>query len=197
MDRIFKISLAAATAIGIIGGASVSGHAADLGPAPGPIEPYVQTDNYVSGWYVRADAGYSWLDMNSLDDGGSAIIGGGVGYQFNQRFRSDIRADHSFDADGGLYDVSGTTVTANGYVDFPIGFALTPYIGAGVGYGWVNNSGGGPADDSGFAWAATGGVAYNLSQNIALDVGYRYREIDVTGPNFADHSVMGGIRWNF
>ena len=198
MEKIFKLSILAATAIGIIGGMSAASHAADLGPAPAEPMPYQQSDNYISGWYVRGDAGFSWLDMSGLDEGGTAIVGGGVGYQFNQYFRSDIRADHAFDHDGGPYDVSGTTVLWNGYVDLPLAMGFTPYAGVGAGYGWVDNSAGAPfADDSGFAWAAMGGVAYNINQNIALDVGYRYRQIDVAGPNYADHSVTAGIRWNF
>ena len=76
--------------------------AADIDtPQPAPA-PYVQPDdNYVSGWYVRGDAGFSWLDISGLDDGGSAIAGGGVGYQVNQYFRTDLRADHAIDHDAG------------------------------------------------------------------------------------------------
>lgn len=198
MEKIFKLSLVAATAIGIIGGLSAASHAADLGPAPAPM-PYEQpADNYVSGWYVRGDAGFSWLDISNLGDGGAAIAGGGVGYQINDYFRTDIRADHAFSHDGGPYDVSGTTVLWNGYVDLPLSMGFTPYLGVGAGYGWADYSGAAsPANDSGFAWAAMGGVAFNMSQNITLDVGYRYREIDVAGPNYADHSVTGGIRWHF
>jgi opacity protein-like surface antigen len=196
VEKIFKLSILAATAIGIIGGLSAASHAADLGPAPEPM-PYQQSDNYTSGWYVRGDAGFSWLDISGLDDGGAAIAGGGIGYQVNNWFRTDIRADHAFSHDGGAYDVSGTTVLWNGYVDLPLSMGFTPYVGAGVGYGWADYSGAGPADDSGFAWGATGGVAFSMSQNITLDVGYRYREIDVAGPNYADHAVTGGIRWNF
>jgi opacity protein-like surface antigen len=198
VEKIFKLSLLAATAMSVLGGLSVAGHAADMDPVPAPM-PYEQTDNYVSGWYVRGDAGFSWLDVDGLGDGGAAIVGGGVGYQVNKWFRTDVRADHAFDHSSGQgYDLSGTTALWNGYVDLPLGMGFTPYLGVGAGYGWVDYSGAGaPADDSGFAWAATGGVAFSMSQNITLDVGYRYREIDVAGPNYADHSVTGGIRWNF
>jgi len=165
-------------------------------PAPAP---YVQPDdNYVSGWYVRGDAGFSWLDVSGLDDDGTAIVGGGVGYQINQYFRTDLRADHAFDQDAGPFDVNATTILWNAYVDVPLSMGFTPYVGIGAGYGFVDYSGAGaPSDDEGFAWTATGGVAFQMTQNITLDAGYSYREIDVAGPNYADHAVTGGMRWSF
>ncbi|MGB7205982.1 MAG: outer membrane beta-barrel protein [Anderseniella sp.] len=196
MDKFLKKGLIASAFLSLMVPAAMAADI-DQPPAPEPA-PYVQNDDYVSGWYVRGDAGFSWLDVDGLGDGGAAIAGGGVGYQVNQYFRTDVRADIAFDHDGGPYDLSGTTVLWNGYVDVPLAMGFTPYAGVGVGYGWVDYSGAGsPADDNGFAWAATGGVAFNMTQNIALDVGYRYRNIDVAGPDYADHSVTAGIRWNF
>ena len=173
--------------------------AADIDAPPPPVPaPYVQDDNYVSGWYVRGDAGFSWLDMDGFDDGGAATAGGGVGYQVNQYFRTDLRADYGFDQDAGAFDVSGSTVLWNGYIDVPLSMGFTPYAGVGAGYGWVNYSGAAaPANDDGFAWAVMGGVAFEMAPNITLDAGYRYRQIDVAGPNYNDHSVTGGLRWSF
>jgi opacity protein-like surface antigen len=196
MKNLLNKGIAAAIFLGLSVPAAMAADI-DVPPAPEPA-PYVQNDDYVSGWYVRGDAGFSWLDINGADSGGAAIAGGGVGYQVNPYFRTDVRADHAFDHDAGAYDVSGTTVLWNGYVDIPLAMGFTPYAGLGVGYGFVDYSGAGaPADDDGFAWAATGGVAFNISQNAAIDVGYRYRAIDVAGPNYNDHSVTAGIRWNF
>ncbi len=171
--------------------------AADI-DAPAPVPQVQVDDNYASGWYARGDAGFSWLDISGLDDGGAAIVGGGVGYQVNQYFRTDVRVDYAFDHDAGAFDVSGTTILWNGYIDVPLAMGFTPYVGLGAGYGFVDYSGAGsPPDDDGFAWAATGGVAFNLSRNIALDAAYQYRVIDVAGPNYTDHNVTGGLRWSF
>ncbi len=196
MDKFFKSGLLAVVFTGL---AIPVAMAADIDqPAAPEPAPYVQNDDYISGWYVRADAGFSWLDVSGLDSGGAVIAGGGIGYQLNQYFRTDVRADHAFDHDGGPYDLGATTALWNGYVDIPLAMGFTPYAGLGAGYGWVDYSGAGaPADDNGFAWAATGGVAFNINQNLALDVGYRYRSIDVAGPDYNDHSVTAGIRWNF
>lgn len=195
MKSFLKKGLWASTIVAFMAPAAI---AADIDtPQPAPA-PYVQPDdNYVSGWYVRGDAGFSWLDVSGLDDGGAAIVGGGVGYQVNQYFRTDLRADYAFDHDAGAFDVSGTTILWNGYIDVPLSMGFTPYVGLGAGYGFVDYSGAGPSDDEGFAWAATGGVAFQMTQNIALDASYLYREIDVAGPNYTDHSVTGGLRWSF
>ncbi len=197
MKNFMKKSLLATTVVAFMAPVAI---AADIDtPAQPAPAPYVQpNDNYVSGWYVRGDAGFSWLDISGLDDGGAATVGGGVGYQVNQYFRTDLRADYAIEHDAGLFDVSATTVLWNGYIDVPLSMGFTPYVGLGAGYGFVDYSGAdSPSDDEGFAWAATGGVAFQMSQNIALDAGYSYREIDVAGPNYTDHTVSGGLRWSF
>ena len=196
MNRFLKIGLLAATAVAMIVPAAI---AADINvPAQPAPAPYVQDDNYASGWYVRGDVGFSWLDISGLDDGGTVIAGGGVGYKLHQYFRADLRVDHAYEHDAGAFDVSGTTVLLNGYVDVPLSMGFTPYAGLGAGYGFVDYSGAGsPSDDEGFAWAATGGVAFEVAPNITLDAGYLYRQIDVAGPNYSDHSVTGGLRWSF
>ena len=86
---------------------------------------------------------------------------------------------------------------ANAYLDLGTWYGITPYVGAGVGVAsWsmgsvVDNSlqsqspvNGQPSTNGGgfsqasagtnFAWDLTGGVAYNISQNLKLDVSYRY-----------------------
>ncbi len=197
VKNFLKMGLLASTITAFMTPAAI---AADIdAPQPAPA-PFVQQqdDNYVSGWYVRGDAGGAWLDVDGFDDGGAVIAGGGIGYQMNQYFRTDLRADHAFDHDAGGFDVSGTTILWNAYVDVPLSMGFTPYVGVGAGYGFVDYSGAGsPSDDDGFAWAATGGVAFQMTQNIALDAGYRYRQIDVSGPNYNDHSITGGLRWSF
>ncbi|HBI21923.1 MAG TPA: porin family protein [Legionella sp.] len=73
---------------------------------------------------------------------------------------------------------------ANVYYDF-LGLTtpLQPYLGAGIGYAWVqtqlNNAGPITAahftgSNSVFAYQATGGVTYNFAENYALNLGYRY-----------------------
>ena len=107
-------------------------------PVTAPPTPEGYAD---SGWYLRGDAGWSWLDWSAADsnNANSVIAGGGVGYQWGQMFRTDVRFDYGFDYDLGHGDKASIgTVTANGYIDVPLGLPVTPYVGAGVGWGFVN-----------------------------------------------------------
>ena len=85
--------------------------AADLLPAPPPLEPFVAQPDY-SGWYLRGDVGVGVTtlgkmsstlapgvsapgyryDEASLEDAG--IIGIGVGYQFNAWLRADVTGEY-------------------------------------------------------------------------------------------------------
>jgi opacity protein-like surface antigen len=81
----------------------------------------------------------------------------------------------------------------NGYVDLGTWSGITPYVGAGVGFAYNKLSGftdtgyaysngvqsptGGYADDGGkwnFAWGLMAGLSFDVTQNLKLDLGYRY-----------------------
>ncbi|WP_119392086.1 outer membrane protein [Taklimakanibacter lacteus] len=161
-----------------------------------PVEetPPVQQEYQDSGFYVRGDLGWSFLNWGDDDD--AFTLGGGVGYQFNDYLRSDLRVDWSGDyevAPGA--DASLTTVLGNLYFDWKNDSMFTPYVGAGAGYGWVDADDG--LSDDGFTYALMGGVSVDMSQSIALDLGYRYRELMINGENPSDHSALAGIRFKF
>jgi opacity protein-like surface antigen len=85
-----------------------------------------------------------------------------------------------------IAEFSAITALANVYVDLGHWGGLTPYIGAGAGFAYVmvddiislNGDGTfgtwGDAAEWNFAWALMAGLSYDFSQNLALDVGYRY-----------------------
>lgn len=98
----------------------------------------------------------------------------------------------------------GLSFLANGYVDLGTYVGITPYVGAGAGFTrlqWnaLSNSSYcvgatcptafvGTATHAGekswaFTYAAMAGFAYDVSKNIKLDLGYRYRRI-AGGPMF-------------
>jgi len=85
-------------------------------------------------------------------------------------------------------------VTANGYIDVPLGLPITPYIGAGVGWGFVNADS--SHNEDGLAAALTAGVTFDVTQNVAVDVGYRFRTIFLDD-DVQDHAVTGGLRFKF
>lgn len=131
---------------------------------------------------------------------------------------------------------SAISFMLNGYVDLGTYVGFTPYVGGGVGYTYVDwGSLGsniyctgatcpaafvGSVDSGGyqswrFTYAAMAGLAYDVTKNLKVDVGYRYRHIDggsmfafdpatiaagATGvqgedPGFTTHEVRVGLRY--
>jgi opacity protein-like surface antigen len=63
---------------------------------------------------------------------------------------------------------------ANVLYDFAVG-GMTPYVGAGVGYGSTSIDVGSDSEhDDGLAWQAKAGVAIPVNDTLTIDVGYRY-----------------------
>ena len=92
-------------------------------------------------------------------------------------------------------DLSSYIAMVNGYVDMGTWYGITPYVGAGVGFAYNKLFGftdtgtayssagggivpvGGYSDDGGkgnFAWALMTGLSFNVTQNLKLELGYRY-----------------------
>jgi len=121
-------------------------------------------------------------------------------------------------------DVIKTTVHAdsimlNGYYDIPTGIAVRPYVGAGMGLARIKNTikwTPDPEDnDPGkfkmrknnkFVYQLSAGVSYDLTQNWALDAGYRYADFgsisktDEDGKNklsIKTHNYYLGARYTF
>ena len=120
------------------------------------------------------------------------------------------------------------TLLANAYVDLGTYNKFTPYVGAGIGgakvswHSLVNNINGGTDQDGSythagyhewrFAYALMAGVSYEVSHNLALDLGYRFRKIhgekmfgyeatSGTGVGVDDgiesHQFRAGLRYKF
>lgn len=168
--------------------------AADYTPPPQPEVAPTPEQYQDMGFYLRGDAGWSFLQWG--EDDNALTVGGGVGYQFNPYLRSDVRVDWSGNYNVGPdANLNMTTALGNLYVDIPNDSILTPYVGAGAGYGWANIDG--EEDKSGLAYSLMAGVSVDLSQSLEADFGYRYRELMDDGENPADHSVLGGLRFKF
>jgi opacity protein-like surface antigen len=98
-------------------------------------------------------------------------------------------------------DAVAVSFMVNGYVDLGTYVGFTPYVGGGLGYTYVDwgslsssifcvgatcPGGGTPlattehegAQSWRFTYAAMAGLAYDVSRNLKIDLGYRYRRID-------------------
>ena len=175
---------------------------------------------------------------------GSGLAGLGLGYQFNKWLRFDVTSEyrnratfHGLDKYEG-FGFAGTneyTATmkswvslANAYWDIGCWGGVTPYVGGGIGYAqnWIGsftdvnvpNNGVAYANsnaEGNFAWAVYGGLSYAVTQNFAIDLGYRYLDLgdaqsgkvhawDNSGTanglefdNIHSSDIMLGARWKF
>ncbi|MDA8870508.1 outer membrane beta-barrel protein [Rhizobiaceae bacterium] len=176
-------------------------------PVPTAIKNNYEDFNYAGfvaigfdnreGMRAEIEAGYSQFD---IDDHTVVALG-------NERFEGD--------AAFGKTNV--TTVMANAYYDVAFG-KLRPYVGAGLGVARVEfdklgvQVAGSPltaldTDAYGFAWQIGAGVGYDLTDNIALELGYRLSGIQgldfgavdgtVSRDQFLSHTVTTGVRYSF
>jgi opacity protein-like surface antigen len=159
--------------------------------------PNVPTDAQTNtGFYLRSDVGASFLRWSAFNNDTGIIAAVGAGYQWNDYFRTDITGQWAGGYNIGLADnIHTTKILANGYFDLGSSNVLTPYIGAGIGYGWAYGDTYGST--SGLALAAHAGVAYNMTNNMALDVGYHF--IDTVGDTNqpVEHQITAGFRFKF
>lgn len=166
--------------LGLMAGfTSTAALAADYTP-----EPVVTA----SSFYLRGDLGWSWLDTENNADS-VFLLGGGVGYKFNDHLRTDARIDY---AGVGNDNHDFGSVLGNVYFDIPTGSVLTPYVGAGLGYGWSDDNG---DNESGVTYALMAGVEVNITDNLSADVGYRFRQI-IDSETYANEALVG-LRYGF
>jgi len=120
------------------------------------------------------------------------------------------------------------TLFANFYYDIKTGTAFTPYVGAGLGVAWIDQKVSGlmpstvaggsswaATDDkstttTNFAWNVGAGVGYSMTDNIIVDLGYRYTDFG-DGKKFSNaagtlnfqvkditaHEALVGLRYQF
>jgi opacity protein-like surface antigen len=152
-----------------------------------------------SGLYFRGDVGGSWLNWSTATSPWAFTGGAGVGYQFDPNFRTDLTwnwAGNYTVAPGA--SVQTSVVMGNIYYDWKNDTAFTPYVGAGVGYGWQwsDNTGLVP-NNQGLAVGLAAGVAYDMTNNLALDVGYKFNDIVNSTTSVPEHQGTVGLRVKF
>jgi opacity protein-like surface antigen len=202
-----KFALAFAAAITLTNVSGVS-NAADMSPPPpilrAPPVPYVEVG---SSWYLRGDFSYRMFDIaNTNGPEDAAVLGFGVGYQFNSWLRGDVTLDYQFGSRFALNDAAtvagakmwSSSTFANGYVDLGTWWGITPYVGAGVGAALNDLE---SRSRWNFAWALMAGAAYHLSPNLSVDFGYRYADLgsatglDLSLVEVTAHEFKIGLRY--
>ena len=139
--------------------------------------------------YVAAKAKYafarnevkatgSYEGKGKLNDniwGGSAAVGT-IYNVMNGDFRFELEYTKNADAKKGNAKVKTQAALFNVYYDFDLQTALeiTPYIGAGLGWGRAEFEGNGSIKDDGVSMQIGAGVNYRISEHAVVDLGYRY-----------------------
>ena len=108
-----------------------------------------------------------------------------------------------------ILEVESQALMFNGYYHFPTKSAFSPYIGGGIGSARIKASYKSPKEgESGsikktnFAWQAGVGVSYDITNNFAIDTGYRYMdygdfEKDGAKLDMVTHEFYTGVRVSF
>ncbi|MDR2412595.1 MAG: outer membrane beta-barrel protein [Rickettsiales bacterium] len=171
--------------------------------------------------------------MNGTDETGHTFGSNtAVGYDFGKVGEGNIRAEFEFGfgessnykttnthpaAAGAQMDVDlrAFTFIANVYYDIDTGTEFSPYLGLGAGlaHASVNTA---PEDGidtahiskDGFVWNLNAGLSYNIDENWALDLGYRWLNFGnfsgttkVNGykleGHLDEHEILLGARYRF
>lgn len=220
------------TSIGLVAvfASPMSGLAADLDPVVEVV------DNFQSCFYARVDGGGAFHTLprvsntagvfggsgnnNALDEeiANLGFVEAGAGCQVTDHMRVEVTGGYRMKAS--LTDPFGTlnadlqTYTGFGNVFWDItnygGF--TPYLGFGLGVAYHTLSGiTAPAGSSSnskasFAYNLSAGLSYDFTDNMQLDIGYRYVDLGKTRAKGADpikvekiraHEIKAGVRFNF
>lgn len=183
----------------------------------------------VDGWYGSLFGGFSYLpdnvsttrygfvfDNTAYNAGYTA--GGNIGYKSNPiRYEGELSYIHGdtkrFDVNGfrqgGVFGHSQAgSLMANIYYDFPeVVPAIEPYLGVGLGYGFVNGElrSAGPfvphrlkGSNSVFAYQAMTGLSYNFAENYSVFAGYRYfgtDRVNKFNKVFQAHMALAGVTY--
>lgn len=159
-------------------------------------------------------------------------------YRFGSTYRMSegYAAGNNYSGGGDYYQgkISSGVFLVNGYVDLGTWYCITPYVGVGVGAAINTFSGvtdynlsanGAAAGSSSsnthtaLAYAFMAGFTYNLTQNLKLDLGYRYLDMgrattgaincyggtascgdnsrEVQSYHLASHDIRLGLRYMF
>lgn len=159
-------------ALAVCAGTMVAIPAAQAADMPEPPIPVV----VVHGWYLRGDIGYSNQEVDSLDNvlydsyasvdtvyadfDGAPFFGIGIGYRWNNWFRTDITGEYRSKSDFHGLDIatpvnpadplipnqytalkSEWLALANAYFDLGTWHGITPFVGGGVGAAnvWISD----------------------------------------------------------
>lgn len=159
---------------------------------------------------IYAAAGYDFSAISPVD--------ARIELEYNYKDKTDFNPTLANKALNRINnELTSQSLMLNGYYDIKNSTKFTPYVNAGVGFTHLKNQQTVKADnhsssdsDNHFTWSAGVGVAYAVSQDVALDLSYRYVDAgkfkfdNTLGLNKTETDVklrsneyLLGIRYNF
>jgi opacity protein-like surface antigen len=221
--------IASAVAAAAIALAGTSAFAADLiVDTPAPAAPAASAGD----WYVSLFAGGVWSPETTGDyygwaydvttDAGYAL-GIAVGTKVFDALRVEVELSGTstgisdvyteFNGDYPDFDgsVSALYLLGNAWFDLDVGGGFTPYLGGGVGLASVSvdfNDWSWNVDGTGFAYQLGAGVKFDVSDNLAIDLGYRFKSVpgltvedsggdELTDIDLTSHVIQAGLTFSF
>jgi OOP family OmpA-OmpF porin len=178
-----------------------------------PASLHAQTMQY-PGLYISAEGGLNWLfntTINAPNVGGvinvqpltGFAVGGSIGYDFvgpRVELEGVYRSNYAnlssnvvgINAFAGS-QINQTAIMANVFYDFNAGGTIVPYVGAGAGIAFVNESAlSASSSSTNFAYQAILGVGWNIDPMFRLNLDGRY--YGTTNPSI-NNPIVGGITY--
>lgn len=220
-----KKSLITAVALAALAAAAGQASAADYAAPAGPTYmPYISVFAGAS-FPNDINTTRTAIDYSQHSDT-SYVFGGAIGMDWNSMIRTEIELSHSqwngnnFYVGGaptptGNANTSSTYLLGNVWLDWKNDSVFTPYVGGGLGVAFVNfnqTTAGGvgyTGSDTVLAYQLGAGVNFAVSDQMSLDVGYRYKATSNFGiqagdlggdyPNghLGSHNVQVGLTYKF
>ncbi len=182
-----------------------------------------------TGWYVRGAGGINFSDETDnstlgadrttrYETGGIADMGVGRAFQSGLRLELDYSYRHNEAKSVEGVTATGTasvnSILANVVYALPTGGWITPFAGAGVGYGWMDYNSlspiaGSSVDDTsgGLAYQLIAGVEHRIDENLSASLSYRYFAMPDTdfgtaagngvSGDYSSHAILIGLRYTF
>ncbi|MBX9633634.1 MAG: OmpA family protein [Magnetospirillum sp.] len=163
-------------------------------PAAANAQVYMGLDaggNYLQDPGVaQSDSDWGWVGLGQVGyDFGGPKVEFEVGYRSNDSIKS-------------------WSTMVNGIYQFMPQSSFHPFLGAGIGWAWLDGDFTGAASnnsDNQFAYQGIAGVAYDINSNVALKAQYRYfatldTDLGPTANSSADyrnHSILVGFTYKF
>lgn len=155
----------------------------------------------------------------SVETDDALNFGAALGFRLSPQFRIEAEAGYvssdleSIKVAGREFRLGGDSKTyslmLNGYYDIETGWPITPFLGAGIGFGYhegdINDVAGITVDASGDDWTLLynvgGGLKYRVSDSLAFTSAYRYVgssdvSWDQTEIDYSAHEFRIGLEYD-